>query len=88
MFLEKDDAGRAVFGSILNLVLLNMLIHAADNPSDKWMDVDYKNIVLSRIAELIFGMMLHSLGDLVKPGQLYPMKKVYGINWKTNVTTA
>ncbi len=32
-------------------------------------------------------MMLHNLGDVVKPGQLYSMKKVYGINWKANVTT-
>ncbi len=32
MFLEKDDGGRAVFGSILNHALLNMLIRALDNP--------------------------------------------------------
>jgi hypothetical protein len=29
-------------------------------------------------------MMLHNLGDLVKSRQLYPMKKIYGINWKAN----
>jgi hypothetical protein len=38
MFLEKGDCGGGVFGSILNLALCNMLIHAVDNPLDKAMD--------------------------------------------------
>jgi hypothetical protein len=46
MFLEKDVSGRAMIGSNLNLALLTMLIHAADNPSGKETDVDYKNVVL------------------------------------------
>jgi hypothetical protein len=43
---------------------------------------------LCRIVESIFRMMLHGLDDAVKPGWLYPMNKVYGINWNANVTTA
>ncbi len=33
-------------------------------------------------------MMLRHFSDGVKLGQLYPMKKVFGIGWKANVTTA
>jgi hypothetical protein len=65
-----------------------MLIHVADDPFNKEMDVDYKDVVSCKIAELIFRMMLHDLGDVVKPGQLYPMKIVNGINWKGSVSTA
>ncbi len=64
-----------------------MLIHVADNPHDKDTDVDYKNVVSCRIAESIFHMILHNFGDVVKPGQLYPVFEVYGINWKANVNT-
>ena len=88
MFLKKGDSGWAIFGSILNLVLWNMLSHVVDGPLDKAMDMDYENAVMCRITELIFLMMLHDLGDVVKPGWLYPMNKVYGINWKANVNTA
>jgi hypothetical protein len=72
--------GGAVFGSILNLALWNMLIHAVNDPLDKATDVVYENAVSCRIAESIFRMMLHDLGDVVKLGQLYPTNKVYGIN--------
>jgi hypothetical protein len=44
------------------------------------MDVDYKSIVLCMTAQSIFWMMLQDLGDVVKPGQLYLMNKLYGIN--------
>jgi hypothetical protein len=59
----------------------------ADNPSGKAADVDYKKVVLCRIAKLIFSMMMHNLGDMVKPGRLHPMNKVYGIYWNANVKT-
>jgi hypothetical protein len=62
MFLKKDNGRRAMFGSILNDALLNILIHVADDPFDKETDVDYKNVVLCRIVELIFHMRLHILG--------------------------
>jgi hypothetical protein len=67
--------------------MFNMLIHAAEDPSGKEMDVDYENVVLCRIAESILCIMLHNLGDVVKPGKLNPMKKVYGINWRANDTS-
>jgi hypothetical protein len=86
-FFEKDDGGRAVFESFLNHALLNMLILGTHNPFDKETNVDYKDVVLCQIAESIFHMVLCNLGDMVKPGQLYPMKKVYGIDWKANVNT-
>jgi hypothetical protein len=88
MFLKKDDNGRTVFGSILKLALLNMLIHLVDDTYGKGTNVDYKIVVLCRIVESFFCMMLHTLGDVVKPRQLYPMKEAYGINWNSNVTTA
>jgi hypothetical protein len=84
MLFDKGDSGGAAFGSILNLALWNMLIHAAEDPLTKATDVDYKNVVSCRIGESIFRMMLHDLGDVVKPRQQYPMSKVYGINWKAN----
>ncbi len=77
-----------MLGSFLNHALLNMLIHAADNPFDKEKDVDYKDVVSCRTAELIFCMMLHDLGDVVIPGQLKQVKKVYGIDWKANTNIA
>jgi hypothetical protein len=88
MFHKEDDGRRAMFCSILNLTLLNMLIHATEGPNGKETDVDYKNLVLCRIMESIFGEMLHGLDDVVKQGWLYAMNKVYGINWKANVDTA
>ncbi len=78
----------AVFGSILNLALWNMLIHVADNPSDKTTDVDYEKVVKCRIPKFIFNTMLHNLGYVVKPGQLHPMSEVYSFNWKANANTA
>ncbi len=87
MFLKKDYSGMAVSGSFLNHALLNRLIHVADDLFDEEIDVGDKDIVLCKIVELIFCAMLHDLRVVVKPGQLYPMKKVYGINWKGNVNT-
>jgi hypothetical protein len=52
------------------------------------MGVDYKDVVSCRIAESIFCMILHDLVDMVTPGWLYPMKKIYGVHWKANVITA
>jgi hypothetical protein len=75
MFLEKDDGGRDVIERFLNHALLNMLILATHNPFDKETNVDYKDVVLCQIAESIFHMVLCNFGDVVKPGQLYPMKK-------------
>jgi hypothetical protein len=88
MFLKKDDKGRAMFGSFLNHVSFSMLVHAVDDPFGKEMGVDYRDIVLCRIAELIICLILHDLGDVVKPARLYPMMKVYGVDWKANAITA
>jgi hypothetical protein len=68
--------------------LWNMLINRVDDPNGKASDVDYKKVVLYKIAGLIFGMMLHGLDDVVKPGWLHPMNKICGINWKANANTA
>jgi hypothetical protein len=50
-------------------------------PFGKEMGIDFEVVVLCRI------VILHGLGDVVKQGWLYPMMKVYGVNWKANVIT-
>jgi hypothetical protein len=88
MFLERGIGRGGRVWQHFEPCVVEHADHAADNPSGEGTDVDYKKVVSCKIVELIFIMMMQILGDMVKPGRLHPINKVYGINWKANVNTA
>ncbi len=75
-----------MFGGFLNLSAECMLIQAENGLLIKELARDFSGLVLARIAEAIFKMILNNLGEVIKPGGLYPLKEVYGVNWEANKT--
>jgi hypothetical protein len=45
-------------------------------------------LVFARIKKTIFEMILNNLGKVAKPRRLYPLKELYGVNWKANINAA
>ena len=87
-FLEKDKGWQVMFNDFLNHALSWMLVQASDEYLIEEMAKNFDNLVSGKIAESIFSMILIDLGEVIKPGRLYPLKKVYGIDWMSNVNAA
>ena len=79
MFRAKKTGGGVVFSTFINRALLMMVIHLRGDAHKATM-CHKKNLLVVKIVVIIFNMILHDLERIVKPGNLIPLERIFGVD--------
>jgi hypothetical protein len=84
---KREGWANRVWG-VLNQALAWMVIHSMSGILHVETGRGYGEMVVVKIAHAILSMILSDLNEIVRPGHLYSLVDLFGVDWHANVRSA